>query len=139
VTDVSVHFHASHPRTAPAPDLTEIADYWSTIRRIIGRSEQVCLDAGTTNLQFQALLTIAACEGQVLPTVTDLAERLVLRHNSAVELSTRLEAAGWITRTRCPSNRRKVLLALTDAGRDLVQQLVSIHGRLAPAADLPQT
>jgi hypothetical protein len=40
------------------------------------------------------------------PTVGDLAERLAIRHNSAVGLINRLVSAGYATRRDDPSDRR---------------------------------
>ena len=45
-------------------------------------------------------------------TVGLLAERLQIRHHSAVELAGRLERAGWIKRLRDDKDRREVLLQL---------------------------
>jgi DNA-binding MarR family transcriptional regulator len=107
--------------------LAELARFWSDLRRIVGRSEKICLDAGTTHLQFQALLAIATHPGAAPPTITDLSDSLGLRHNTAVELASRLEAAGWVARQRLESNRRRVLLTLTPDGRSLLAALAAAH------------
>jgi DNA-binding MarR family transcriptional regulator len=46
-----------------------------------------------------------------------LAERLEINRTIMVKLIDRLEAAGYVRRTRNPGNRRSYMLSLTDAGR----------------------
>jgi DNA-binding MarR family transcriptional regulator len=98
-----------------------------TLRRILSDSEQACSSLGLTTQRFQALLTIRTFNGPGGVSVGDLAERLLLRHHSAVELVGRLEAAGLVIRASDSSDRRRVLLALTEEGAELLEQLTRIH------------
>ncbi|RST87340.1 MarR family transcriptional regulator [Aquibium carbonis] len=52
-------------------------------------------------------------------TVGGIAERLALESSTLTPLLKRLEAAGFLRRTRNPLNERQVVVALTDQGRAL--------------------
>ena len=97
------------------------------IRKILADSEHACAEHGLTTQRFQALLTIRTFEAPGGPSVGDLAERLLLRHHSAVELVGRLETAGLVQRVNDPNDRRRVLLALTDLGAERLEALTRIH------------
>lgn len=97
------------------------------IRQILADSEQACAAVGLTTQRFQTLLTIRTFEGASGPSVGDVAERLLLRHHSAVELVGRLEAAGLVTRVSDPHDRRRVLLALTPMGAEQLERLTILH------------
>jgi DNA-binding MarR family transcriptional regulator len=62
-------------------------------------------------------------------TVGEQAEHLGLRRNSASELLQRLEAKGLVARIRDERDERRVLVWLTDAGRDVVSRIGQV---LAP-------
>jgi DNA-binding MarR family transcriptional regulator len=61
-------------------------------------------------------------------TVSDLAERLSLRHHSAVELVDRAEERGFVRRRRAEEDRREVYIDLTDEGERVLREL-SLHSR----------
>lgn len=52
-------------------------------------------------------------------TVGSIAEKLALESSTLTPLLKRLEAAGFLRRTRNPANERQVVVALTDPGREL--------------------
>jgi DNA-binding MarR family transcriptional regulator len=62
-------------------------------------------------------------------TVGEQAEHLRLRRNSVSELLQRLEAKGLVARIRDERDERRVLVWLTDAGRDVVSRVGQV---LAP-------
>ncbi len=57
----------------------------------------------------------------------ELAERLQIRHHSAVELIDRLSARGAVTREMGEADRREVLIRLTPAGERLLRDLSLAH------------
>ena len=61
-------------------------------------------------------------------SVGALAEELVLKHHSAVELAGRLEQAGLVARQSDPGDKRRVLLTLTEIGAARLQELAREHG-----------
>jgi DNA-binding MarR family transcriptional regulator len=50
-----------------------------------------------------------------------------IRHHSAVELVNRLEARGFVHRSRAQKDRREVLLALTPKGEKVLGELALHH------------
>ena len=108
-------------------DFEALADFRYEIRRFLNFSQQGARAAGIEPHQHQALLVIKGLRHDAKPTVGLLAERLQIRHHSAVELSDRLESQGLIRRSRSAADRREVLLALTPRGEKLLQRLTLSH------------
>jgi DNA-binding MarR family transcriptional regulator len=106
-----------------------LAEFRYTLRRFLHFSEAAATSAGLTPQQHQLLLQIAGAPDGVPTSISYLAERLALRHNSTVELGTRCEAAGLVERTGDPANRRHVVLRLTPEGSRILRQLSEAHGR----------
>lgn len=83
----------------------------------IGRANKPMLDAiGLTYPQFLVMVVLWAEDDQ---TVGRIGDRLFLESNTLTPLLKRLEAAGYITRLRCPEDERQVRIRLTEAGRTL--------------------
>ena len=59
--------------------------------------------------------------------VSELGEDLDLLPSTASRLSDRLADAGWITRRVSPTNRRATLLELTDVGRAVLNELLTLR------------
>ena len=66
--------------------------------------------------QYLVLLLLWERDGR---TVTEIGDRLFLETNTLTPLLKRLEAKGLLRRERSTADERKVLIRLTDAGRDL--------------------
>ena len=73
---------------------------------------------GELGLTYPQYLVMLALWQDGLTAVHDLAARLQLTSSAITPLVDRLEAAGFVTRARA-SDRRVVLVALTEAGRML--------------------
>lgn len=72
--------------------------------------------------QFRALAVLARygpC------TAGGLADSLGTHGSTVTRLCDKLVAAGWLTRQNRPENRREVELDLTDAGRAVVEQVLT--------------
>lgn len=108
-------------------DYQALAGFRYEIRRFLNFSESAARDAGIEPQQHQALLAIKGLPPGSVATVGTLAERLQIRHHSAVELSHRLEANGLVERTRSRSDARQVLLRLTRRGERLLESLSLSH------------
>src|SRR5437879_11610612 len=63
----------------------------------------------------------------VRPRIRELANRMQIRHHSAVELVNRLESGGYVRRERARDDRREVLLALTPRGERILEDLARHH------------
>ena len=99
------------------------------IRRFLTFSESAAREAGIEPQQHQLLLAIRGLPAGEAATVTAIADRLQIRHHSAVELSGRAERAGWITRAADVGDARRVTLRLTARGASILERLSRAHRR----------
>jgi len=107
-------------------DYTRLAEFRHALRCFLEFSEVAAANEGLTPQQHQALLVIRGSPADAA-NVGRLAERLRIRHNTAVELAKRLEAAGLIARTVSPADRRAVMLTLTADGTARLEVLSRVH------------
>jgi len=70
-------------------------------------------------------------------TVKELGERLFLDSGTLTPLLKRLEGMGLVRRARDPSDERKVRLSLTDKGKELRRDALTIPGQIAAAMGRP--
>jgi DNA-binding MarR family transcriptional regulator len=122
------------PRTLQTPsmsaeDYRALARFRYLIRSFLKASEHLADERGLTPQQYQAMVALAGRDPEDLPTVGYLAERLMIKHHSAVGLVDRLEAQGLVRRESNPGDRRQVLLRITDHGVNLLDELASSHRR----------
>jgi DNA-binding MarR family transcriptional regulator len=108
-------------------DYQALAEFRYQIRRFLHFSEQAVKGAGLERGQYQLMLAIKGIPEGVRPRIRELASRMEIRHNSAVELVNRLETAGFVHRTRAQDDRREVLLALTPRGEKVLSELALHH------------
>jgi DNA-binding MarR family transcriptional regulator len=104
-----------------------LADLRYSLRQFLRFSEEAAQQAGITPQQHQALLAIKGFRGAGGITVGELAERLQVRHHSAVGLVDRLASKGLIIRKRRAGDRRQVHLALADRGGRTLEKLSAAH------------
>lgn len=90
-------------------------------------------DLGLTYPQFIAMVLLWARDGQ---TVGELGQQLSLQSNTLTPMLKRLEALGYITRTRDSSDERQVRISLTEAGRKLQLQASDIVRSVRDATGL---
>lgn len=98
-----------------------------TLRRFLAFSEAAASAEGVPPQQHQALLAIKGAPNGETIGIGDLAESLMVRHNTAVELSERLARAGLITRSQAIEDRRCVVLDLTPKAEAVLERLSSAH------------
>jgi DNA-binding MarR family transcriptional regulator len=108
-------------------DYQALAEFRYQIRRFLHFSEQAVKKAGIERGQYQLMLAIKGIPAGVRPRIRDLADRMEIRHHSAVELVNRLEAGGFVHRARAQEDRREVLLALTPKGEKVLAELALHH------------
>src|SRR5262249_53176505 len=77
--------------------------------------------------QHQLLLAIKGLPAGRKATVSELAERLQLRHHSTVELIDRLVERGLIKRLRDEVDHRRVIIQLTPQGEQVLRRLSLLH------------
>jgi DNA-binding MarR family transcriptional regulator len=105
-------------------DYRALAEFRYQIRRFLSVSEEIARSSRLRPQQYMMLLTLRGLPMEKEPTIRVLAERLQIRHNSAVELANRLVKRGFIRRIRSENDSRKVLIQLTSKGSALIEQLV---------------
>ena len=108
-------------------DFRKLLEFRVALRRFQRWSEDQAQGAGLTHVQHQLLVAIKGHPGDKPPTVGDLAEYLLLRPHSTVELVDRAEAAGLVERVPDPDDGRVVRVRLTRAGDRVVRQLTRAH------------
>ncbi len=118
-------------------DYEALAEFRYLMRRFLEFSQNAARTVGLAPAQHQALLAIKGSPGGALVTVGDLAERLCIRHHSAVELVDRLVTAGLVERTPDPADHRRVILRLTRSAEEHLAELSAAHldelARLSPS------
>jgi DNA-binding MarR family transcriptional regulator len=114
------------PRVTKA-DYEALAAFRQALRRFLVFSEAAAGTEGVPPQQHQALLAIKGHPDGATLGVGDLAESLMVRHNTAVELSDRLAAAGLVTRTQAVEDRRRILLGLTPKAEAVLERLSAAH------------
>jgi len=115
-----------HPQSSS--DYESLAEVRYQIRRFLHFSEQAARDAGLEPQQHQLMLALKGLPECTRPRVGELAERLQIKHHSAVELINRLAAAGCVRRHQTNEDHREVLVALTPNGEKILRKL-SLHHR----------
>ena len=103
-------------RTLTLADYASLAELRYQIRLFLHFSEQAYRMAGLEPRQHQLMLALKGLPTDVRPRIGELAERLQVRHHSAVELVNRLSAGGYVRRHRGGADGREVLLFLTPKG-----------------------
>jgi DNA-binding MarR family transcriptional regulator len=117
-------------RTLNDSDYQRLAEFRYVLRHFLVFSENAASETGLSAQQHQALLAIkAAASGKTPVTAGLLAERLGIRHHSAVGLVDRLEENVLIKRHRNTKDRRQVLIVLTPKAERMLAQLSAAHQR----------
>ena len=107
--------------------LTELAELRYQLRRFLSFSEMASEAAGISAQQYQLLQVIAAVPAGQECSISYIAARMVVRHNSAVELVDRAEKAELVRRVADARDHRRSLVEITARGKELVAQLVAQH------------
>jgi DNA-binding MarR family transcriptional regulator len=108
-------------------DYRALSDFRHHLRRFLAFSERAARDVGLEPRQHQVLLALRALPHDVSPTVGALAERMVLRHHTVVELVDRLERRGLVRRTRARDDRRRAEITITARGVAQLEKLSLAH------------
>ena len=103
------------------------AEFRHHLRRFLNFSETAARSAGIEPQQHQLLLALKGLPAELRPTIGTLAERLQLKHNSAVELVQRSIESGLVQRRPSPLDGREVLLRITAHGERLLRRLSIAH------------
>jgi Transcriptional regulators len=95
------------------------------IARLVGdRQEAVYATFGINRGEFDVLATLRRSGEPFQLSPTDLCASLMLTSGGMTGRLDRLERNGLITRSADPTDRRRLVITLTERGRDLVDQAV---------------
>jgi len=104
-----------------------LAAFRYALRSFLRFSESAAEGGGLTAQHYQAMLVLRGCPEDRRVTINDLAQQLLIRHNSAVGLVDRLDRQGLAVRESSPLDKRKVYLRLTPKGERILERLADVH------------
>ena len=104
-------------------DFRALAALRYRIRLFLHEVDAAVRRAGLEPQHYSLLLAVRGIPEGVEATIQALAERLLLKHNSTVELVDRLERRGYVRRSRSRDDRRCVRVELLPRGEELVERV----------------
>jgi DNA-binding MarR family transcriptional regulator len=112
-------------------DFQALADFRYHIRRFLHFSDEAARLSAIEPQHHQLLLAAKGFAGKAGegPTIGYLADRLQIRHHSAVELIDRMVSHGLVERVQCERDRRQVIVSLTRYGDRILRKLSADHIR----------
>jgi DNA-binding MarR family transcriptional regulator len=113
------------PRPLQEAEYVALAEFRYQLRRFLRHMEDEVREWGVNPQQYQVLLAVKGLPRDEVPTISCLAERMQLNHNSMVELVDRCEERSLLKRVRSGNDRRQVTLAITSDGEALLRRLGS--------------
>jgi DNA-binding MarR family transcriptional regulator len=127
--------HTTHSNVSQSR-LRTLAEFRFQMRKFLSFSEIASERAGIAAQQYQLMQVIAAMPEGQQASIGYLAERMILRHNSMVELVDRAERAGLVSREHDEKDLRRSLVLLTPHGEEILRRLVEEHLKeLAPRCE----
>ncbi|MFC3069573.1 MarR family winged helix-turn-helix transcriptional regulator [Phenylobacterium soli] len=114
-------------RRSPPPlsteDFQSVGAFRLALRKFAAFSDASAREAGLTSQQHQALLAIRAHSGPEPMTIGELAECLLIKNHSAVELVGRLAERDLVVRAPSEADRRRILLRLTPPAEAMLEAI----------------
>ncbi len=108
-------------------DYAELASFRYSLRAFLRFSEAAASNEGLTSQHYQAMLILRGWPDSLPVSINDLAQHLLIKHNSAVGLVDRLANERLVVREASTDDRRKVQLRLSSRGRQLLAKLAAVH------------
>jgi DNA-binding MarR family transcriptional regulator len=108
-------------------DYAQLASFRHALRGFVRFSEAAAAQEGLTSQHYQAMLILRGWPERQPVSINDLAQQLLIKHNSAVGLVDRLAEVGLVVREPSTVDRRKVELHLTQRGRQVLAKLAAMH------------
>jgi DNA-binding MarR family transcriptional regulator len=107
--------------------LKSLAEFRYQMRKFLSFSEAAAERVGIAAQQYQLMQVIAAMPEEQYASISYLADRMILKHNSMVELVDRAERAGLVKREHDERDLRRSLVRMTPQGETMLRKLVSEH------------
>jgi DNA-binding MarR family transcriptional regulator len=108
-------------------DYAQLASFRHALRGFLRFSEATAAREGLTSQHYQAMLILRGWPDDQPVSINDLAQQLLIKHNSAVGLVDRLANEGLVVREPSTADRRKVELRLSSRGRQVLARLAAMH------------
>jgi DNA-binding MarR family transcriptional regulator len=109
-------------------DYEALAEFRYLLRKFLRFSkDHLRITAGLNPEQYEALLAIKSFDAPLGLTISQLSERLQIKHHSAVNLVDRLAARKLVTRAAGETDRRQRHIQLTSEGEKLIDELAIVH------------
>lgn len=130
-----------HPEARPSPtrrgaakrsavtkaNYEALAEFRYALRKFQAFSENAAARSGLTPQQHQALLSIKGAPEKDWLSISQIAERLLVRHHTAVELVDRLASLGLVARKTDPNDGRRIQVHVTKEGEETLAALSVNH------------
>lgn len=120
--------HADDETMLSKHEFERVADFRYALRCLLRQTELEAAKLGITPQHYQLMLTVKGFPGRDWANITELAERLQVRHNAVIGLVNRAEARGLLERRhdQTPGDRRIVQVHLTPEGEAVLRRLTSV-------------
>ena len=118
---------AAGSHTLSRAEFQRLAEFRFQLRRFLHFSSAAAEDVGLRHQQYQLLQCVYGIPDGLPPTIANVAARMLLKHNSAVELVDRTIEQGWLRRSNDPTDHRCILLRLTPKGERALASLGEYH------------
>ena len=109
--------------------LRRLAEFRFQLRRFLHVSQAAAEQMGLHNQQYQMLQCVSGMPKDMAPTIANVAKRMLLKHNSTVELVDRTIEQGLLQRLGDASDHRRILLRATPQGESILAALAEFHTR----------
>ncbi len=118
------------PSTLTEADFAELANFRATLRQLVRQTELEAQKFGLTPQHYHLMLAIKGFPGREWANISELAERLQIRHNAVIQLIQRAVARGLVVRRPggelgAGTDRRTVHVSLTAEGEHALNILVA--------------
>jgi DNA-binding MarR family transcriptional regulator len=108
-------------------DFAQLANFRATLRQLVRQTELEAQQIGLTPQHYHLLLAIKGFPEREWANISELAERLQIRHNAVIGLINRAMARGLVVRRPGDqgADRRVVRVSLTPEGERILHILVA--------------
>jgi DNA-binding MarR family transcriptional regulator len=111
-----------------ADDYDALASFRYAMRKWLSFSKQtLAAKADLTPEQYEALLALKAFSGSTGLAISELSERLQVKHHTAVSLVAKLEGLRLVQRRSGLDDRRQVFITLTADGERILENVALLH------------
>jgi DNA-binding MarR family transcriptional regulator len=109
--------------------LRRLAEFRYRLRLFLHVSQVAAEEMGLRTQQYQLLQCVGGMPAEMAPTIANVAARMLLKHNSAVELADRCVEQGLLRRLSDDADHRRILLRISVQGERILAALSAFHTR----------